>query len=72
MKINLYIDVTDSDGFVYFRGVTTDSVESTQKSISSKYITGPCRTYRVIFDIPDLAKVHRIALTQDAVEEVKE
>lgn len=74
MKVNIYLDVKESDGFVFLRGAITDNIHTDQKSISKKWATDPSKTYRIMVDIPDPEAIrnHRIDVKQEAVEEIKE
>jgi len=70
MKINLYIEVQDSDGFVFFRDVTTDDPSGAQRNARPKWLQTPCRSYCVTFSIPDLAPIYKIE--NPVVQEIKE
>lgn len=71
MKISIYVQIQDHDGYVFVRGVTTDDPFTGQKTISSPLGT-PSKTYRIMADFPDVNKVHRIDVKQENIEEVKE
>lgn len=68
MKIEIYMDVQNHDGYVFIRGVKTDLETGCQGIVPPSFTSQQHRKYCVEVQIPDLAPTYKIEAIAEEIE----